>query len=189
MTARQQHLQTFQPFCSAIHESLGQVGLKSEEVMEVFRVALSAQCVQCGIYVSGAELFALSRQSLEGGDTPKIKRLRLGDCARKGCDSYYYRLSFEPIAGFDWPTLLARADSARHEPTTTISATTAVPMVAKAPLQLVISRRAWIALGVILLLLVIRQWYRGGRIPLIHEPEHFRVDPAPQEETERDGTR
>ena len=31
------------------------------------------------------------------------------------------------------------------------------------------------------LLLIIRQWYLGGRIPILREPEKFRVTPSPAE--------
>jgi hypothetical protein len=39
--------------------------------------------------------------------------------------------------------------------------------------------RLFVALAVASLLLLIRQWYRGGTIPLIREPENFQVDHLP----------
>ena len=45
--------------------------------------------------------------------------------------------------------------------------------------RLGVARRVGLALVIVVLLLLFRQWYFGGRIPLIREPEKFRVDPAP----------
>jgi hypothetical protein len=42
--------------------------------------------------------------------------------------------------------------------------------------------RAWIVVCIVMVLLLLRQCYLGGRIPLLREPEHFRVDPDPREE-------
>jgi hypothetical protein len=40
----------------------------------------------------------------------------------------------------------------------------------------------WITLAALVVVLVMRQWYVGGRIPLLREPEHFKVDVAPEEQ-------
>jgi hypothetical protein len=46
-------------------------------------------------------------------------------------------------------------------------------------------KRKWLRVGlgllVLLLLLMVRQWYRGGTIPFLREPEKFRADPSSRE--------
>ena len=42
-------------------------------------------------------------------------------------------------------------------------------------------RLIWLVVCIVAVLLLLRQCYLGGRIPLLREPEHFRVDPDPRE--------
>ncbi len=82
-----------------------------------------------------------------------------------------------PQAGYEWPRLIADAEALQARPTKARrSAREKLHalgwLAAKAP-------RVWIALALLLLLLVVRQVYVGGRIPLVREPERFRVDVDP----------
>ena len=49
-------------------------------------------------------------------------------------------------------------------------------------IRLAMPRQVWVAMAALLLLLVIRQYYVGGRIPLLREPEKFHVDTVAAEE-------
>ncbi len=177
---REEHLQKLAPFCQALGEALSRSGLAPDQALGLWRAASTAQCTQCGIPISGEELFALS-QPADDNPSPKVRRLRLGDCAHPGCESYFYRLTFRAHPPLDWPALLARAEAIQAELERPISAKTRTADFAKGLLRAGLTRRAAIALLVLLLLLLIRQWYTGGRIPLLREPEHFRVAPAPEE--------
>jgi len=184
MIVRQEHLQKLEPFCKAMREAIGRGGFAPDTVAQVFRTAVSAQCLQCGVYVTGDELLFLSQHPPETGDSARIKRLRLGDCAQQGCNSYYYRFNLAPVAALDWTTLLSQVETAQQEKAAPTLPEAPVPTSGKAFSYRKAAPRLWAALGIILLLLVLRQWYVGGRIPFLREPENFRVDPAPLEETE-----
>ncbi|MGO8674820.1 MAG: hypothetical protein ACLQVX_02985 [Limisphaerales bacterium] len=178
---REQHLQKLALFCQALGEALGREGGESDQALEVWRAALTAQCTRCGISISGEELFALS-QPPGDNPSPKIRRLRLGDCARPGCESYFYRLAFRAHPPLGWPGLLARADAIEAELEGRTSGRPLGAALAKSLLHSGLTRRAVMALAVLLLLLLLRCWYSGGSIPLLREPEQFRVAPAPAEE-------
>jgi hypothetical protein len=177
---REEHLLKLAPFCQALGEACSRSGLAPDQVLGLWRAALTAQCTQCGIPISGEELFALS-QPPGDNPSPKIRRLRLGDCARPGCESYFYRLTFRAPPPLGWPDLLARAEAIQGELEQPGSAKPSTADFARHFLRCGLTRRAAIALAALLLLLLIRQWYAGGRIPLVREPEHFRVAPAPEE--------
>jgi hypothetical protein len=70
------------------------------------RAALSGECVQCGIRITGEELIELSQPAKTAESDPKIARLRQDYCARNHCDSYYYRLTFRTHPDLDWTRLL-----------------------------------------------------------------------------------
>src|SRR5688500_16037766 len=65
--------------------------------------ALSAECVQCGIRLSGSELLKFAEDT---SDDSRVERLRIGYCARNGCDSLFYRVTCAPHPQIDWPGLL-----------------------------------------------------------------------------------
>jgi hypothetical protein len=177
---RQENLLKLAPFCQALGEAFSRSGLTPDQALGVWRAALTAQCARCGIPISGEELFALS-QPPGDNPSPKIRRLRLGDCACAGCESYFYLLSFRAQPALDWPGLLARAEAIQAELARPAAAKRRTAALGKGLLHSGFTRRAAMALALLLLLLLIRRWHSGGAIPLLREPEHFRVAPAPEE--------
>ncbi len=178
---RQQHLVKLEPFCRCLAEALGKSGLREEECLSAFRDAVSAECVSCGMQVSGQELFALSQPPSAEGSTVKIGRLRKGDCARQGCDSYYYRLTFQPFGKIDWCKLLDQLLPVASQP----SISEPLPFLPRLgkdfSLRQLFPRQVFYAVGLLLMVLLLRQLYAGGRIPLVREPEQFQVDVGPEE--------
>jgi hypothetical protein len=142
---------------------------------------VAATCPRCGIWISGAELLALSRPPAAETGSAKIGRLRLGDCARSGCEAYHYLVTVKPHGQVDWPFLLTQAEAILREdeqppgdsPTRYQALRQLVPKLWRSSN----TRRLWAALGVALLLILARQWYRGGTIPLIRQPRHFQIGP------------
>ena len=183
---RQQALPKLQPLCRALAEALKRRGLGPEKALAFWRADVAAECARCGSSVSGDELFALSQPPAAEQASARIGRLRLGDCARSGCGSYHYQLAFKMQGQVDWADLLLQAEAIRQEQEHPAGNDRAQRRVGSSlARRLWTSRRArrlWIALVAVLLLMIIRQWHLGGRIPLIREPEHFRVDSSPQEE-------
>jgi hypothetical protein len=133
--------------------------------------ALTAECVQCGIRLSGSELLKFEEET---SDDSRVERLRIGYCARNGCASLFYRVMYAPHPQLDWPALL--------NPTFELSAEerVAAEILAK---KRAASRarnktlfRAGVAVAVLLIVFAIRQIYMGGSIPFIRQPENFKVD-------------
>jgi len=183
---RQEEIRKLEGFCRALAEALRRGGLGPENALAAWRAGVAAECTRCGISVSGDELFALSQPPAAEHASAKIGRLRLGDCARSGCESYHYQLTFKVDGELDWAGLLLQAAAIKQEQEHPAGSSAVQRPVGSSLARLLWTsrraRRLWTALAAVLLLLLIRQWYLGGRIPLIREPEHFRVDPAPGEE-------
>jgi len=173
---RQEHVQNLSLFSQRLAGALNQSALGPDQLRAALRAAVSGECVQCGIRITGEELIELSQPAETAESNPKISRLRQGYCARNHCDSYYYRLTFRPHPDLDWTRLLSLADlvnEAQPQPTA-VQAETKKTTPGMEGRRLV--GRLLVALAVLSLFLLVRQWYRGGRIPLIREPENFQVD-------------
>jgi len=84
--------------------------------MDALRVGSAAECIQCGFHLTGEELLALSGPAaLVESVGSNLGRLRIGHCARKDCDSFYYRLTFRCVPLLDWKSLLPRIDAIQEE--------------------------------------------------------------------------
>lgn len=172
---RQERLGRLGDLCQAIAGSLQQAGLGPDQVFITFRRLVSAECGQCGTRVSGDELFVLT-QPADGKDlTVSRRRLRLGFCANTNCQSYHCRLTFQPGDKIDWKAWLARADRMVQD-----QEDSRAGRGKRWRSELI--RPTAIAVAALLLILLFWQLYFGGRIPLIREPEQFRVDPYPSGE-------
>ena len=182
LTIHQEYLYKLASFCTALDDALRQGGLNPDESLAVWRAAVSAECTGCAIQVSGEELYALSQPPCPERATAKIGRMRLGDCARQGCEACYYRLTFQNQPGIDWQKVLSEIERIRQEQPKFVSGRTSNGHPWRVQMLSGLALRLGLALILIAMLLVVRQWRQGGRIPFIREPEHFRVDPAPQEQ-------
>ena len=175
--ARREALTRLRVFCSGLIECLQQGGFTAEQVFAIFESSIAAECIQCRIQVSGKELFEVGMPAAEGQQPgPKIARMRLGDCARQGCDSMYCNIAFQPYPRVDWQAVIGRAESRELAESGVLHVKAArrrLPRVNFTPHGL---RRTGLLAGAIVLLIAARQYYYGGRIPLIREPERFRVD-------------
>ena len=175
VATRQEHLQKLYPFCQALDRVLQNV--TGEPSFPIWHAAIVARCVCCDIEICGEELFALSQPPSAERANAKIGRLRRGDCARAGCNSYHYLLSFRPYGELNWPEMLQRIGREEDQPQSRRKAGLAVWTLWSLPLV----RRFTASCFFILLLLVLRQWYIGGRIPLLREPAKLAVDPTSAE--------
>jgi hypothetical protein len=177
LPTREEHLQKLESFCKSLDGLFARAGLTPEQSEEVWRVGVAAQCVQCGIHVYGEELHALSQPPSEKYATAKLGRLRLGDCARQGCNSYYYRLTFYPYGDLDWRALLASLDGKAEETGKKTAEESMFQHGWKLLVRSPAAQRVALGLVLVMLLLVVRQWRIGGRIPLLREPQKFQVAP------------
>jgi hypothetical protein len=99
-----------------------------------------------------------------------LKRLRLGFCANPECQAFHCQLTFKPGDPADWNAGLKRTDRRLQD-----QEDSRAGRGKRWRSELV--RPAAIALAAVVILLLVRQLYFGGRIPWVREPEKFRVDP------------
>lgn len=159
-------------FCAALAAALQQSGLGPDQLFVKFREQVSAECEQCHTKIAGEELFVL-RQPPEGQDlSVGLRRLRLGFCANPECQAFHCRVTFRPGEGEDWTACLRRVDRALQD-------LEDVRAGRGKRWKRELIRPALMALGVVVALLLLRQFYFGGRIPWVREPEKWRVTPDP----------
>jgi len=142
--------------------------------------AMGAQCTLCGFVLSGAELLAMA--DIAGGNekSAMLQRLRAGQCARENCSASHYRLKFFDTPEIGWAGLFAQVRP-QEKPRTEPEQSEVEPVAKPAASQ----RSALHSLGrvcaVAAFCLFAWVWWRfrtGGTIPILREPEHFRVTPA-----------
>lgn len=152
---------------TSLREAIGRMPAP-EKTRAAVEAALSAQCVQCGIRLSGADVLALPDST-----DARLERLRHGYCARNGCDCHFYNVSRAPHADFDWARLMSETN-ASVESQAAVAAAEAAYVRRQARRGKAI--RIGVAIAALLAVYVARQLYMGGRIPFIREPEKFQVD-------------
>ncbi|NLH71897.1 MAG: hypothetical protein GX456_02455 [Verrucomicrobia bacterium] len=167
------------PVCyQAILEALAVAELPADEISDVFKNYVVAECLQCGTRVTGDELarLALGNQLQPDADQ-KLSRLKTGYCARSQCESYYYRLILTEHPKVDWTELARSLAHTAAAPTTTPApdkhAGTLAPW-----LQHPQARRVLAGIAILLALLVARHFMTGGRLPFVHKKPVYVVDPA-----------
>ena len=94
-------------------------------------------------------------------------------------------MTFQTGTETDWAAVLARAENPPEEPGPRSGDWLRERIKPILPFRPRASWRLWAALGGIALVLLARQIYFGGRIPLLREPENFRVDTVSSEDSAR----
>jgi hypothetical protein len=173
---RREYLPDLPKFCGRLRTALPDSDPSGQTLRKAVEAALSAECVQCGMRVSGAELLALGEETIPAASGKKMNRLKLGYCARNGCDSLYYSLTFTAAAEIGWSKLLESAERVGEQ-----QAEAEVLELENRNAALWAQRRraaGRLAIGLVILFLLLgfRHWHRGGTIPFIREPEYFEVD-------------
>ena len=100
----------------AIAISFGLSGLSpAHRIRDALPLALAAECVECGVRVTGEELLILSRLP-QVTESDRLKRLRAGHCAHGGCECDQYRLLFQNHPDLDWTKLFSAREEEKAEP-------------------------------------------------------------------------
>lgn len=158
---------------SASLESTVAAKPENEKLRPALIESLSAECVQCAIRLTGADV--LQFPNLE--EDARYERLRQGYCARSGCDARFYRVTCAPHPQVNWPALLSPAQALTDD-------RKADEFQSEVCAEKNLRRkralyRAAAAAGLLLIVILLRQIYVGGTIPFIREPEEFQVDRNP----------
>ena len=142
----------------------------------LFANYIEAECVQCGIRISGEEIGKISSLKVKGqAPDPKLMRLKRNYCARDACFSYYYRINLLPHPSVDWQKIkcqLVEQRTASQEQSELVTTT----FVSRPGRKAMIYVSAAVALVVLFFLL--RHWLTGARIPLLQKAHHYQIDPS-----------
>jgi hypothetical protein len=133
--------------------------------------ALNAECVQCKIRLSGSELLKFADDT---SDDERVERLRLGYCARNGCESHFYRVICSPHPQVNWPGLLDPTYNLHAEEKSSAELAKKKASLKNWRDKAVV--RVAIGVAVLVIVFLARQLYLGGSIPFVREPEDFHVD-------------
>jgi hypothetical protein len=145
---------------------------ENEKLRPAAENALSAECVQCGLRLTGPDLLRFGAGD-ESGDA-RLERLRNGYCGRNGCECLFYRVTCGADPQIDWPKLI--------HPAHTISDDEKASVQRRAARDASKTRwkkralRTALALAALAFVFILRQLWVGGTIPFIREPENFQVD-------------
>jgi hypothetical protein len=164
----------------ALGRALGEAGEGAPRIRELLAESVRVRCVGCGIAVTPDELESLALASSAPEASPRLERLRLGYCARNGCDSRFYLASADTGMVL-WPLVFRRTrellgGKAEPEPSAGVAAPEAAPPTFKEQW-----RRVQLAVlgGVLALVLLLWWWQHGARIPgITPAPRDFTVAPA-----------
>jgi hypothetical protein len=182
--AREEKVEALRDFSRDLAEICRRCDPNGGQTAQALSAALTVECVKCGIRVSGAELLAISAAADEANTSPKVKRMRLGYCARDTCEGLAYRIHFSDLPGFAWQAVYGLAETANCSRRELAAAEAAAALAQKRQVRRRYLMRVAVALGALVLLFVLRQWYTGGRIPIVREPEKFHVAPLTDEHKE-----
>ena len=154
--------------------ALSEAGFSGSQLNEIFSKHVRGECVQCGIRISGDDM---AQVALAGDKTgmadSRLGRLRQGYCARRGCDSYYYRIHFDDYPDLEWTKIRQKAGN---------------PMVAGQPTGMketgATTIRNWLlirlAVGLAVLLILLLFWHIRyyGYVPFVQKPHKYTIAPA-----------
>jgi hypothetical protein len=174
---RQESLPDLPQFCVHLGEALKRMVPDEARRRAAAQTSLFGECVLCGLTVNGLELLEVGRREGEAANA-KLGRLRQGYCGRNGCDSRFYRLTFSPFPNLDWSQAFMQSAVVQEEHQEQAQADAAEARARTRAEQWKWAGRVGIGLAVLCVLYLIRQWYIGGTIPLLREPQKFRTDPA-----------
>jgi len=163
-------------YYASLARVLSESGISGTQLNEIFSTRVAAECVQCGIKVSGEDM-GLIAVAEEGTPLPhpKLERLRLGYCAREGCESYFYSIVFEDCPGVDWKNVAEKANNL------VIAEKNAAREEEKRQTRRKRNRRMLrVALGLLAMVLLIVSWFvaQNGRLPFRKKLHKYQIDPA-----------
>ena len=174
---REKSIADLKRFSLALVELTTRCGGAKDKLAKSLAAAMSAKCVRCGTQVAGEELLALAAEDDKA--PPNLLRLRENHCAREDCASDTYCLTLQRHPGLDWTLLLLQVERIQEEQARQAAIQRESTRLAERAAHRGRTLRIALLVALGILLFLIRQWYLGGRIPLLREPERFHVDPLP----------
>jgi hypothetical protein len=163
-------------FQASLARALSETGISGGQLNEIFSARMRAECPECGIQITGDEIVQISVTE-EATELlhPKLKRLRLGYCAREGCESYDYRIHLEDHPGVDWTAVTEKAH--QLELATKAAASEEEKRQARQKRNHR-TKRVVAGLFIVIALLLGSFVTRHGRMPFTKKPHKYEIDPA-----------
>lgn len=165
---------------SAIYANLGralsETGVNGSQLNEILSAALRASCGGCNIQLTSHEV---EQVALVENPTQlthaKLKRLRLGYCAREGCEATDYRIQLEPYPGVDWDIIGAMANDLMLAQK---AATEAEARHRTRRLQNQRTKRTLVGMMIVVFAVLLFFFWRQGRPSFAKKPQKYKLDPA-----------
>lgn len=184
VVTRDLHLEKLRSFHDSLVAALGETGCGGQQLAVVLGRHVQAECLQCGIAVTGEEIAdALSADAAHSPANPRHARLLRHYCARSGCPSYFYRFAFHPFPDLDWETCLARAAQIESGVQRSVATEKSGHQAARDTLKRRQLLKAGAVLGGIAGFWALRHWWVTGSLPGVAPTPKYQIDPrtAPRE--------
>lgn len=177
VVTRELHLEKLRAFHESMVAAMAECGCGGVRLGEVMAQNVHAECMQCGISLTGGEISsALTAESAHAAANPRHARLLQRYCARSGCPSYFYRFTFSPAPELDWEKCLARASEIEAGVNLSVVARHASSQAAVRRLRL---RRFYKGAGIVGTLIglwFLRHWWTTGTLPGVAPAPKYQID-------------
>lgn len=163
------------PFAHGARAALSQAGVADLEHVRVFQTHVTARCCLCDARPSSEVLGALlTGAELEAGrPAEELARLRQEFCLRAGCESRFYELTFTPLPAVNWAAIGMDAQLKVPGPSVALAVSGAVVRTTAQTIRAQLTWKLAAAVALLLALVLWRQWWTGGSIPLLREARPF----------------
>ncbi len=163
-------------YYASLGRTLAQTGVSGNQLNDILSSCLEARCVNCEIPISGVEIEQISLiEDTTHLSHPKLKRLRLGYCAREGCESYEYAIHLSTSPGVDWDEIAAKTNDLMS------AEKIAAKEVDRRRIRKARNQhrmRIGGGLFILIVLFALFFFFRNGRLPFVKKTHKYEVDPA-----------
>lgn len=188
---RRTDLMFFPIVAARLREALVASDVAEQEWERVCMECVTARCTVCENELSGQDwahwLLNLGLENEGEKRAMKFIRLEKGSCSDLKCNARFYQLSFEKHPGIDWAAIYIGAlETEEAKPKKSKLGQHAV-IDAWEAVKRQFTPRVGVALGVLLALWIVHQYYTGGEIPIIRPAKHYESIPEPTNQFNLDG--
>ncbi len=190
---REEPFTALKEFSRVFAKAISAFAMGDQKKLSAIRSAFWLECSFCRMQVGGEEILSMSGPSDSSRANPTIKRIMSGHCGREGCESPKCCLFFSRDLAVEWPEIFVHVQKIQNSEKRAAAKGGGKKRFAfkrfafrfawpRIPLRTL--GRVGIGMAILAIVLFVRHWHAGGRIPLLREPEKFRVAPLPPGETE-----
>ena len=163
-------------FYANLARALTETGITGRRLSEILSTRLQVSCVRCDIHLTTEEIEQVSLlEDTAQPSHPKLKRLRLGYCAREGCESEDYRIRLDAHPGVDWDSIAAKANDLILAQQADAKAEEQHQIRQKQKQQ---TKRVALGLSALIVCILLLFVWRNGRLPFVKKPNKYQIDPA-----------